>query len=73
MPAKSINVVPAEHGLALEIDGTSEPRQFFPTLEAAISAGWARARRENIELHMQRMAGGVRLRAESTNPADFVG
>ncbi|NSX14938.1 DUF2188 domain-containing protein [Cupriavidus taiwanensis] len=73
MPAKSISVVPAEHGWALDIDGTSEPRQLFPTLEAAISAGWARARRENIELHIQPLEGGVRLRAESTNPADFVG
>lgn len=73
MPGKSISVVPAEHGWALEIDGTSEPRQLFPTLEAAISAGWARARRESIELHIQSLAGGVRLRAESINPADFVG
>jgi hypothetical protein len=62
-----------QQGWALEVDGTSEPRQFFPTLEAAISAGWARARLENIELHIQPLAGGVRLRAESTNPADFVG
>lgn len=72
MPGKSICVVPAEQGWALEIDGTSEPRQLFPTLVAAISAGWARARREDIELHIQPLAGGVRLRAESTNPADFV-
>lgn len=73
MPGKSISVVRAEKGWALEIDGTSEPRQIFPTLDSAISAGWARARRENIELHIEPLAGGVRLHAESTNPDDSVG
>lgn len=73
MPANSISVLPAEHQWALQIDGTPEPRQLFPTLEAAICAGWARARRENIELHIQPLAGSVRLRAESVNPADVVG
>ncbi|NOV27813.1 MULTISPECIES: DUF2188 domain-containing protein [Cupriavidus] len=71
MPATSISVVRAEHGWALDIDGTPEPRQLFPTLEAAISAGWARARRENIELHVQPLTRGVRLREESAKPADF--
>lgn len=65
--------MPAEQSWALEIGGTSEPRQLLPTLKAAISAGWAPARRENIELHSQPLAAGVRLRAESTNPANFVG
>ncbi|MBB3010033.1 hypothetical protein FHX61_004709 [Cupriavidus alkaliphilus] len=73
MPATSLSVVPIEQGRALEIGGTSEPRQLFPTLEAAISAGWARVRRDNIELHIQPLAGSVKLRAEDTNPADFVG
>lgn len=73
MPARSISVVPTDRGWALDIDGSPEPRQMFPTLEAAISAGWARARRNNIELHIQPLAGGVRLRAEEANPADFVG
>lgn len=71
MPATSISVRPAEHGWALDIEGASEPRQLFPTLEAAISAGWARARREHIELHVQPLAGGVRLREENAKPADF--
>ncbi|SOZ52560.1 conserved hypothetical protein [Cupriavidus taiwanensis] len=51
--------MPAEQGWALETDGTSEPRQLFPTLEAAISAGWTRARRESVELHIQPLAGEV--------------
>ncbi len=72
MPAMSISVVPAEHGWALDIDGTPEPRQLFPTLEAAITAGWARARRENIELHIGPLTGGERLRKESAKSADVV-
>uniref|UniRef100_UPI003F499147 DUF2188 domain-containing protein n=1 Tax=Cupriavidus taiwanensis TaxID=164546 RepID=UPI003F499147 len=70
MPATSISVVPAGHGWALDIDGTPEPRQLFPTLEAAISAGWARARRENIELNIHPLTGGVRLREETAKSAD---
>ncbi|MBB2916639.1 DUF2188 domain-containing protein [Cupriavidus alkaliphilus] len=73
MPVSSISVVPAEQGWALEIDGTSEPRELFRTLEAAISAGWARARSERVELHIQPLAGGVRLRAEDSSPANFAG
>ena len=65
MRAKSIRIVSAEQSWALDIEGTSEPHQLFPTLEAAMRAGWSRARRENFELHIQALAGGVWLRAES--------
>ncbi|WP_244222975.1 DUF2188 domain-containing protein [Cupriavidus lacunae] len=44
--------MPADVGWVLEIDGLVERPHKFPTLEAAIDAGWDRARRENIDLQI---------------------
>lgn len=73
LQAERISIVPGGQVWALNIEGTSEPHQLYTTLEAAISAGWDRARRDNIKLHIQPLAAGERLRAEDTNPSDYVG
>ncbi|MFS8978277.1 DUF2188 domain-containing protein [Cupriavidus necator] len=63
MSTRIISVVPAEHGWALEIESLAEKPQRFSSLEAAIAAGWNRAKRENVELHIHRQDGTVRLRS----------
>ncbi|SPA24499.1 conserved hypothetical protein [Cupriavidus taiwanensis] len=65
MQARIIRVTPADVGWALDCESPPQ-RQRFPTLEDAISAGWARARRENGELHIHCHDGGLRLRAAVT-------
>ncbi|MDK3025083.1 DUF2188 domain-containing protein [Cupriavidus taiwanensis] len=62
MQARIIRVTPADSGWALDSESLAQPQR-FPTLEDAISAGWAQARRENGELHIHRHDGGIRLRA----------
>lgn len=62
MRTRIIRVVPAELGWALEIEGAPEAPQRFSSLEAAIAAGWHRAKRENAELHIHRQDGTVHLR-----------
>ncbi|WP_081610693.1 DUF2188 domain-containing protein [Cupriavidus neocaledonicus] len=62
MQARIIRVIPAGSGWALESGSFSVPQQ-FPTLEAAIAAGWILAKRERAELHIHRRDGEVRLRA----------
>ncbi|MDQ0143827.1 DUF2188 domain-containing protein [Cupriavidus necator] len=62
MQARIIRVTPIDSGWALECESLLQPQR-FPTLEAAISAGWAQAKRVNGELHIHRHDGGVRLRA----------
>ncbi|MFS8981229.1 DUF2188 domain-containing protein [Cupriavidus necator] len=63
MRTRIVRVVPAEHCWALEIEGLAERPQRFSSLEAAIAAGWDRAKRENAELHIHRQDGTVRLRS----------
>lgn len=65
MEARIIRVKPAEYGWVLEIQGFNEKPHRFPTMEAAIAAGWALAMREGAELHIGRQDGEVHLRAAS--------
>ena len=65
MQSRIIRVLPAEHGWALEFSGLDLKPQRFPTMEAAIAAGWDVARRHNAELHIHRHDGDVRLRSAS--------
>ncbi|MGO4307613.1 DUF2188 domain-containing protein [Cupriavidus sp. RAF12] len=67
MQARIIRVMPAELGWTLEWASSSRPQR-FPTLEAAIAAGWALAKRENAELHIHRRDGEVHLRAAAGEP-----
>ncbi|EON20999.1 hypothetical protein C265_03658 [Cupriavidus sp. GA3-3] len=46
----------------MEFGGLNIKAQKFPTMEAAIAAGWGVARRENAELHIHRHDGDVQLR-----------
>ena len=64
MNPRIIRVVPTEHGWALEFGGLDMKPQGFPTMEAAIAAGWGMARREHAELHIHRHDGNLRLRTE---------
>ncbi|KWR75037.1 DUF2188 domain-containing protein [Cupriavidus sp. IDO] len=59
MQSRIIRVLPAESGWALDFGGLNMKTQRFPTMEAAIAAGWDVARRENAELHIQRHDGDV--------------
>lgn len=70
MQARIIRVMPAEYGWALEWQGHARRPQRFSTLEAAIAAGWALARRENAELHIHRHDGEVRLRMAAGDMQD---
>ncbi|WP_354685497.1 DUF2188 domain-containing protein [Cupriavidus necator] len=63
MHTRIIRVLPAESGWALETEGLVERPQRFSSLEAAIAAGWDRAKREQCELHIHRQDGTVRLRS----------
>ncbi|MBP0629700.1 MULTISPECIES: DUF2188 domain-containing protein [unclassified Cupriavidus] len=63
MQSRIIRVLPAEHGWALEFTGLDIKPQRFPTMEAAIAAGWDVARRQNAELHIHRHDGNVQLRS----------
>ncbi|WP_374063779.1 MULTISPECIES: DUF2188 domain-containing protein [Cupriavidus] len=63
MRTRIVRVVPAENGWALEIEGPAERPHRFSSLEAAIAAGWHRAKHENAELHIHRQDGTVRLRS----------
>ena len=62
MQSRIIRVLPAEDGWALEFGGLNIKAQRFPTMEAAIAAGWEVAMRENAELHIHRHDGDVHLR-----------
>ncbi|SCU98389.1 conserved hypothetical protein [Cupriavidus necator] len=62
MLARSIRVVPAECGWALQVDHLREPLR-FATLKAAIAAGWGYAQRETTELLIHTLDGHVRLRS----------
>jgi hypothetical protein len=57
-----VRVFPSGPGWALEFGGLGMKAQTFPTMEAAIAAGWGMARRENAELHIHRHDGNLRLR-----------
>ncbi|MGY2492219.1 DUF2188 domain-containing protein [Cupriavidus sp. CP313] len=59
------------HG-ALEVGSLPKWLHRFPTLEAAIAAGWVLARRENAELHIQRHDGSVRLCAASGDKQELL-
>lgn len=61
MQAWIIRVLPAELGWTLDLVGLKMEAQKFQTLEAAIAAGWALARREKAELHIHRRDSDVRL------------
>lgn len=61
MPAKSVHVVPADEGWAVEIEGKSE-RDVHPTQEAAIAAGTERAKRDQVELLIHGRDGQIRER-----------
>ncbi|TDF65605.1 DUF2188 domain-containing protein [Cupriavidus sp. L7L] len=61
MPTRIIRVVPAVQGWALEIEGLAEKPLLYTSLEAAITAGWHRAKHDNAELHIHRQDGTVRL------------
>ncbi|WP_029047033.1 DUF2188 domain-containing protein [Cupriavidus sp. amp6] len=63
MQSRIIRVLPAELGWALEFTGLDIKPQRFPTMEAAIAAGWDVARRQNAELHIHRHDGNVHLRS----------
>ncbi|WP_349604779.1 DUF2188 domain-containing protein [Cupriavidus sp. DF5525] len=63
MRTRIVRIVPAYYGWALEIEGPTERLQIYSSLEAAIAAGWHRAKRENAELHIYRQDGTVRLRS----------
>lgn len=63
MQARIIRVLPADHGWALELVSLNMQPQKFATMEAAIAAGWALARREKAELHIHRHDGDVCLRS----------
>lgn len=63
MQSRIVRVLPAEHGWALEFSGLDIKPQRFPTMEAAIAAGWSLAMRQNAELHIHRHDGDVRLRS----------
>ncbi|WP_115664405.1 DUF2188 domain-containing protein [Cupriavidus taiwanensis] len=52
MPVRSIRVVPADVGWVLEIGGVVQRTHRFPTLEAAICAGWDLAKSENVDLQL---------------------
>ncbi|GAB3092716.1 DUF2188 domain-containing protein [Cupriavidus yeoncheonensis] len=62
MQPRIIRVLPAGQGWALEFGGLDMKPDMFPTMEAAIAAGWLMARRENAELHIHRHDGNLRLR-----------
>ncbi len=62
MPPRIIRILPAGHGWTLEFDGADMKAQRFPTMEAAIAAGWGVARQSNAELHIHRHDGNLRLR-----------
>lgn len=72
MQARIIRVRPADSGWALDCASFPHPQR-FPTLEDAISAGWAQARREHGELHIHRHDGGLRLRAAAGSAEDCQG
>ncbi|MBF6988311.1 DUF2188 domain-containing protein [Cupriavidus sp. IK-TO18] len=63
MQSRIIRVLPAEHGWTLEFSGLDIKPQRFPTMEAAIAAGWNVARRHQAELHIHRLDGDVHLRS----------
>lgn len=69
MQARIIRVTPIDSGWALDAESLPQPQR-FATLEAAISAGWAQARRVNGELHIHRHDGGIRLRAAVNSPEE---
>lgn len=72
MQARIIRVTPVGSGWALDSDSFPQPQQ-FRTLEDAISAGWAQARRQNGELHIHRHDGAVRLRAAASGNRESQG
>ncbi|WP_427308884.1 DUF2188 domain-containing protein [Cupriavidus sp. H39] len=63
MQARIVRVLPAAYGWTLELVSLNMQPQRFPTMEAAIAAGWSLARREMAELHILRHDGEVRLRS----------
>ncbi|WP_454735343.1 DUF2188 domain-containing protein [Cupriavidus necator] len=63
MRTRIVRIVPAGLGWSLEIEGFAERPQRFSSLDAAIAAGWNRAKRESWELHIHRQDGMVRLRS----------
>ena len=65
MQSRIIRVLPAECGWALEFGGLDMQVRRFPTMEAAIAAGWDVAIRENAELLIQRHSGDRHLRDAS--------
>ncbi|PZX24124.1 conserved hypothetical protein [Cupriavidus phytorum] len=72
MQARIIRVTPVDSGWALDSASFPQPQR-FPTLEDAILAGWAQARREHGELHIHRHDGGLRLRAAAGSAEDSQG
>ncbi|WER49281.1 DUF2188 domain-containing protein [Cupriavidus sp. WKF15] len=62
MQSQIIRVFPREYGWALEVGDLNAKVQIFPTMEAAIAAGWGLARQENAELHIHRHDGNLRWR-----------
>ncbi|SOY46666.1 conserved hypothetical protein [Cupriavidus taiwanensis] len=72
MQARIIRVTPVDSGWALDSDSFPQPQR-FQTLEDAILAGWAQARREHGELHIHRHDGGLRLRAAASSPGESPG
>jgi len=52
MRTQIIRIVRADYGSALEIEGPTRRLQIYSSLEAAIAAGWRRAKRENAEPHI---------------------
>lgn len=62
MQSRVIRVLPAEVGWQVEFGDLDLRPQRFPTMEAAIAAGWDVARRENVDLHIRRHDGDVYLR-----------
>lgn len=63
MQTRIVRVLPAELGWALDLASLNMAPQKFPTMEAAIAAGWSLATREKAELHIHRHDGNVVLRS----------
>ncbi|SPR96431.1 DUF2188 domain-containing protein [Cupriavidus taiwanensis] len=72
MQARIIRVTPVDSGWALDSASFAQPQR-FPTLEDAISAGWAQARQQNGELHIHRHDGGLRLRVAAGSTGESQG
>ncbi|MGE8454820.1 MAG: DUF2188 domain-containing protein [Pseudomonadales bacterium] len=58
MRTKSVHVVPATDGWAVEVDGRRD-RTVYPSQMAAISAGWERAMHERGELLLHDRNGEI--------------